>query len=112
MIQKTALKRSTHTDYFALLSNLNADASATAIRDFDALTESIKKEKEKAKAGSDTEKAQKSNDLDKKRYKKAEKANAKKDDASARWGEVGDIRLGGQGEEEGGSDRAPPPSLT
>ena len=54
------MKRSSNTDYFALLSTHNADVKAAVIRDFDARVESIEAEKEKAKTDADKEKAKKS----------------------------------------------------
>ena len=72
LIQKTALKRSPNTDYFALLSAPNSDVKAAAIRDFDALSEAIKKEKEKSNLDAVREKAKKSKDRNKKWGKKKE----------------------------------------
>ena len=46
MMQKTALKRASNTDYSALLSALNSDVKS-AIRDFDVRIETIKKEKKR-----------------------------------------------------------------
>ena len=46
-IQKIAKSRSTKEDYFELLSNLNKNVRADAIRDFEAKTDAIKKDKEK-----------------------------------------------------------------
>ena len=47
LAQKTAPKRSSNTDYFALLSTLNSETKAAAIRDFDARIEWAKKDKKK-----------------------------------------------------------------
>ena len=48
LIQKAALKRSTNTDYYNLLSSLHAETKAVVVRDFETQTELIKKEKDKA----------------------------------------------------------------
>ena len=43
LIQKTALRRSSITDYFDVLSNVHAEAKA-AVRDFESRAETAKKE--------------------------------------------------------------------
>ena len=47
LIQKTSMKRSSITDYFDVLSNVNAEVKAAAVRDFESRAETAKKEKEK-----------------------------------------------------------------
>ena len=50
-IRKLAHRRATNTDYFELLSTINPDIRAAVMRDFEAQAESIRKTKEKEKAG-------------------------------------------------------------
>ena len=51
LVQRIAKTRSTRTDYFELLSNLNKDVRTEAIRDFEARTDAQKKDNEKERLG-------------------------------------------------------------
>ena len=62
LIQQGALKRSSITDYFDLLRNVNADVKGAAVRGFETRAGLAKKAKEKKKAGIEKEKAQKNKD--------------------------------------------------
>ena len=45
--QKMAKNRSARTDYFEFMSNMNKDNRAAVLRDFEARTDEVKKEKER-----------------------------------------------------------------
>ena len=85
LIQKAALKRSTNTDYFSLLSSLHAETKAAVVRDFETQTEVIKKEREKEKMAKEKEKGAKQRD--KKAAWEKRKADGGKGDAAGhpRW---------------------------
>ena len=54
-IQKIENPRSAKTDYFERRSDINKDVRAGAIRDFEAKTDAVRKERENGKAGKDKE---------------------------------------------------------
>ena len=98
LIHKTDPKRSSTTDYFALLITINADVKSDVIRDFEARAETIKKEKEKVRNEADKEKAKKTKDWDNKNGERRRKKGGRKpDDPPTRWEENGPNRIGRHG---------------
>ena len=81
LIQKTALKRSSITDYFDLLSNVNAEMKEEAVRDFESRAETARKEKGKRITELEKERAKKNKDWKGKGKGKKEEESDKTEEA-------------------------------
>ena len=87
LIQREALKRYANSDYIGLLSTADSDFKTAEIRDCDARTGAIKKEKEKTQADADKEKANWAKDRKQCGEKKGEHAENEitGDPPTSRW---------------------------